>query len=88
MQASALDVEFDVTILRYSFFELLELILQSCNVNHMYIFRILYFLGGVSPLLFQSYRELSNSHIETFFQDFQLTDYHVFTDCLFNEKNQ
>ena len=31
VQASALDVGSDVTELRYSFFQILELILQSCN---------------------------------------------------------
>ena len=55
VQASALDVGSDVTIQRYSFIEILELILHSCNVNYVYIFRILYFLGR---LTFQSYREL------------------------------
>ena len=43
VQASALDIESDVTIQRYSFFEIQEIILNSCNDNHMYIFRILFF---------------------------------------------
>ena len=48
VQASALEVGSDVTIQRYSFFDKLELILHSCNDNHMHIFRILYFLGRLT----------------------------------------
>ena len=45
VQVSALDVGSDVTIQRESFFEILELILHSCNDIHMYIIRKMYFLG-------------------------------------------
>ena len=41
VQASALDVGCDVTIQRYSFFEILEVILHSSNDNHMYMYMYL-----------------------------------------------
>ena len=55
VQASLMDVRSDVTIQRYSFFDL-----HSWNDNHMYIFCILYFLARFTSifLMFQSYREL------------------------------
>ena len=48
VHASAMNVGYDVTILRYSFFEILELILHAYNVNHMIVYIpyvLLYFLG-------------------------------------------
>ena len=45
VQASTLNVGSEVTIQRYSFFEILEIILHSCNVNHLHIFRTIHFLG-------------------------------------------
>ena len=59
VHTSTLNVGSDVTIQRYSFFEILELILHSCNVNRLHIFRILHFLGRfIFFLMFQSYREI------------------------------
>ena len=43
--SSTLNVGSDVTIQRYNFFEMLEIILHSCNVIHLHIFLILHFLG-------------------------------------------
>ena len=40
-----LNIGSDITIQHYNFFEILKVILHSCNVNHLYIYRILYFLG-------------------------------------------
>ena len=58
-KASALEVGSDVTIQRKSLFEIIELILHSCNVNNMYIFRILYLTGWLYFfLMFYAYREL------------------------------
>ena len=58
-KASALEIGSDVTIQRKSLFEIIELILHSCNVNNMYIFRILYFSGWLYFfLMFYAYREL------------------------------
>ena len=34
VQASVLDIGSDVTIQRYSFFEILEIILHSCRLRH------------------------------------------------------
>ena len=57
MQASVLDVGSDVTIQRCSFFEILEIIFTFMhrNDNHMYIFRILYFLGRFTFAGFNDY---------------------------------
>ena len=59
VQASAFDVGCDVTMQRYGFFEILELILHSCNGNHMYIYSV-YFISGSFYFfqMFKSYREL------------------------------
>ena len=37
VQASTLNVGSDVTIQRFSFLDILELILHSCNVDHLHI---------------------------------------------------
>ena len=54
VQASALDVGSNITIQRYSFFEILEIILQS----QVYILYALFSGSLYFFLMFQSYREL------------------------------
>ena len=58
VQAYAMDIWSDVTIQRYSFFEILELTLHFCNDNHQYIIPIPYTASLYFFLVFQSYREL------------------------------
>ena len=81
VQESDLDVWFDVAIQRYSFYEVLELILHLCNVNHMDIFRILlsrfsfsYCFNHTVNLFRNSPIRISKHFIEIFqFQSLQLT---------------
>ena len=51
VQGSTLNVGSDVTIQRYNFFEigLLEIILHSCNINHLHIYSV-YFIFWVAFL--------------------------------------
>ena len=59
VQASAFDVGSDVTMLRYSFFEILEIILHSCNINHLYTYTLYFFTGPLNFLLaFQLYHRI------------------------------